>query len=356
MLRSRRYRSFVIFTVIFGLALLHFIRSREWSSEWTEPTAKPKVAPATIPHESAPHDPILPHDHDAAAEIKFESTPRIEVPKVSKEQPLDAKKPSTQETAKLKESPTDQETKSGTIKPPTRPPTDDTKSIDTPSIVDSSVKSPSDDLYGEVTKKPDSHGKVQPDVLTETTPTKHWEKLPEHFPILESDLITLPSGEPKRLPKLQSVTKTETSAQSILREQRLAAIKEEFEHAWIGYTEYALGHDEVRPVSGRFRDPFAGWGATLVDALDTLWIMGMKDEFANAVEEVGKIDFTTSFRSDIPLFETVIRYLGGLIGAYDVSGQKHTVLLDKAIELAEILMGAFDTPNRMPVTYYQWAP
>ena len=109
-------------------------------------------------------------------------------------------------------------------------------------------------------------------------------------------------------------------------------------------------------MSGSFRDPFAGWGATLVDALDTLWIMGMKDEFSGAVEEVSKIDFTTSFRSDIPLFETVIRYLGGLIGAYDVSGQKHTVLLDKAVELAEILMGAFDTPNRMPVTYYQWDP
>lgn len=357
MLRSRRYRSFVIFSVIFGLALLHFIRSREWSNEWTEPTANPKVAPATIPHDSTvPHDPILPHDHDAAAEIKFDSTPRIEVPTVPKEQPLDSKKPSTQETAKQKGSSDGEESKPGTIKPPTRPAADDTKAIDTPSVVDSTLKSSGYKSHDEYIKKPDSHAKVQPDVLADTRPTKHWEKLPEHFPILESDLIPLPSSEPKKLPKLQSVTKVETTAQSILREQRLAAIKEEFEHAWSGYTEYALGHDEVRPVSGSFRDPFAGWGATLVDALDTLWIMGMKDEFADAVEEVSKIDFTTSFRTDIPLFETVIRYLGGLIGAYDVSGQKHTVLLDKAVELAEILMGAFDTPNRMPVTYYKWAP
>ncbi|KAI7971610.1 hypothetical protein EIK77_002611 [Talaromyces pinophilus] len=355
MLRSRRYRSFVIFSVIFGLAFLHFIRSREWSNEWTEPTAK-KAAPATIPHESTPHDPILPHDHDAAAEIKFDSTPRIEVPTVPKEKPLDTKKPSTLETAKQKELPGGDKSKTGTIKPPTRPPTDDTKSIDTPSVVDSSLKSSGDKSYGETTKKPGTNAKTQPDVLTDTKPTKHWQKLSEHFPILESDLIPLPSGEPKKLPKLQSATKTETTAQSNLREQRLAAIKEEFEHAWSGYTEYALGHDEVRPVSGSFRDPFAGWGATLVDALDTLWIMEMKDEFADAVEEVSKIDFTTSFRSDIPLFETVIRYLGGLLGAYDVSGQKYTVLLDKAVELAEILMGAFDTPNRMPVTYYNWAP
>jgi mannosyl-oligosaccharide alpha-1,2-mannosidase len=48
--------------------------------------------------------------------------------------------------------------------------------------------------------------------------------------------------------------------------------------------------------------------------------------------------------------------MGGLIGAYDVSGQKYKVLLDKAVELTEVLMGAFDTPNRMPITYYKWTP
>lgn len=70
------------------------------------------------------------------------------------------------------------------------------------------------------------------------------------------------------------------------------------------------------------------------------------------------IDFTTSSRSDIPVFETTIRYMGGLLGAYDISGQQKQYhgLVDKAIELAEILMGAFDTPNRMPVMFYQWRP
>jgi mannosyl-oligosaccharide alpha-1,2-mannosidase len=56
------------------------------------------------------------------------------------------------------------------------------------------------------------------------------------------------------------------------------------------------------------------------------------------------------------LFETTIRYLGGLLGAYDVSGGKYKVLLEKAEELGEVLMGAFDTPNRMPLTYYHWRP
>ncbi|EED17652.1 class I alpha-mannosidase 1A [Talaromyces stipitatus ATCC 10500] len=353
MLRSRRYRTFVIFSVIFGLAFLHFIRSREWSNEWREPAANTKVAPAPVAHDLA-----SPHDHDAATEIKFDSKHRIDVPTAPKEKPLDTKKPSNQDPAKQKELLDSQKSKPETIqKPPTRPGTDDSKSIDTPSVKEPTFKSSGDKSYEGTPKKPDYHLNDQLSDIIEPIPTKHWKKLPEHFPIREADLITLPTGQPKKLPTLQVATKDETSAQTILRKQRLAAIKEEFEHAWSGYSEYAMGHDEVRPVSGSFRDPFAGWGATLVDALDTLWIMEMKEEFADAVEQVKKIDFTTSaIRSDIPLFETVIRYLGGLIGAYDISGQKYSVLLDKAVELADILMGAFDTPNRMPVTYYKWAP
>jgi mannosyl-oligosaccharide alpha-1,2-mannosidase len=94
----------------------------------------------------------------------------------------------------------------------------------------------------------------------------------------------------------------------------------------------------------------------MVDALDTLWIMGLTEEFEDAVKAVGGIDFTTSSRRDIPVFETVIRYLGGLISAYDVSEGRYDILLRKAVELANVLMGAFDTPNRMPQTYYNWRP
>jgi mannosyl-oligosaccharide alpha-1,2-mannosidase len=84
--------------------------------------------------------------------------------------------------------------------------------------------------------------------------------------------------------------------------------------------------------------------------------MGLKTEFEEAAQAVEKIDFTTSPRGDIPLFETTIRYLGGLVAAYDISEQKYDIFLKKAVELAEILMGAFDTPNRMPLTYYYWRP
>lgn len=125
--------------------------------------------------------------------------------------------------------------------------------------------------------------------------------------------------------------------------------------------EYAWTHDELEPVQAAmnnskhaFKDPFGGWGATLVDSLDTLWLMGMRDEFDEAVNATMSIDFTTVAREDIPIFETTIRYVGGLIGAYDLSGRKE--LITKCVELADMIMAAFDTPNRMPSLYYHWKP
>ncbi len=184
------------------------------------------------------------------------------------------------------------------------------------------------------------------------TTTVHWARQPEHFPV--SETIQLPTASSIPLPRIQREVKKLADAGADM--QKLAAVKEAAQHAWKGYRDYALGSDEIRPNTAGVNNPFNAWGATLVDALDTLWIAGMKVEFEEAVAVVGKIDFTTSPRQDIPVFETTIRYLGGLIAAYDISGQVHRVLLDKAVELAEVLFSIFDTPNRMPITYYRWNP
>lgn len=186
--------------------------------------------------------------------------------------------------------------------------------------------------------------------------TIHWSQLPEHFPIPSQMIIPLPSGKPKAIPKIQHLFSDESANDKIDRMQKLEAIKGAFTTSWNGYKKKAWMHDELSPVSGLYRDPFCGWAATLVDSLDTLWIMGLREEFEEAVNAVKSIDFTTNNKQEIPLFETVIRYLGGLIAAYDLSRGTYRILLDKAIELAEILMGAFDTPNRMPMTFYAWKP
>ncbi|KAI1486362.1 glycosyl hydrolase family 47-domain-containing protein [Biscogniauxia mediterranea] len=197
--------------------------------------------------------------------------------------------------------------------------------------------------------------KTNPDA--HTTTTIHWTRPTQHFPIPEEAIISLPTGKPKKIPSLQYPFEKETKEARLKREDRQEKVKLEMERSWAGYMEYARGHDELSPVSKRFRDPFCGWAATLVDSLDTLWIMDMRDEFEEALGEVEKIDFSTSAtRTEIPVFETTIRYLGGLIAAYDVSGAMYDILLQKAVELAEILMGVFDTPNHMPILYYNWKP
>ena len=47
-------------------------------------------------------------------------------------------------------------------------------------------------------------------------------------------------------------------------------------HAWNAYKRYAWGHDELKPVSHGWQEWF-GIGLTIVDSLDTMWIMGLKD-------------------------------------------------------------------------------
>ena len=67
-------------------------------------------------------------------------------------------------------------------------------------------------------------------------------------------------------------------------------------HAWDGYVKYAWGKNEVRPISlrGHSASIFgsASMGATIIDALDTLYIMGMKDEYDKARDWVAEnLDF-----------------------------------------------------------------
>lgn len=203
--------------------------------------------------------------------------------------------------------------------------------------------------------KPDGNDN-KPVALNKVPSGPHWTQFPEHYPVPSESVRPLPTGKPANIPKIQHEFGEETEAAKKVRLERLAKVKVELQHAWKGYRENAFMHDELRPVDGTNRDPFNGWAATLVDSLDTLWIAGMKDEFEDALTGVAQLDFTTSTKNAIPVFETTIRYLGGLLSAYDVSEQNYKILLDKASELGNILFSIFDTPNRMPILYYQWKP
>jgi mannosyl-oligosaccharide alpha-1,2-mannosidase len=126
-------------------------------------------------------------------------------------------------------------------------------------------------------------------------------------------------------------------------------VKAAMQHAWQGYTTYAFGQDEVLPQSAKGSNNWGGQGITLVDSLDTLWLMNMTTEFSAAKEWVAK-HLDHSHVGSVSVFETTIRDLGGLLSAYDWSGD--TVFLEHAVDLGRRLLHAFDN-DRTGIPYGQ---
>ncbi|XP_058117749.1 endoplasmic reticulum mannosyl-oligosaccharide 1,2-alpha-mannosidase [Anopheles ziemanni] len=115
-------------------------------------------------------------------------------------------------------------------------------------------------------------------------------------------------------------------------------------HSWKGYKEYAWGHDNLKPISMGYSDWF-GLGLTLIDSLDTLYIMDLQDEFDEARAWVDKY-LKFDVNREVNLFEITIRVVGGLLSAYHLSGDR--MFLDKAIDLGNRLLPSFDSPSGIP--------
>ncbi|KAL3475627.1 glycoside hydrolase [Aspergillus californicus] len=180
----------------------------------------------------------------------------------------------------------------------------------------------------------------------------HWTKHAEQHPI--SNYIPLPTTSPNPIPQIQYDFPPESWYARIWRKRKQNAVKQAFKHAWNGYRENAWLRDELSPLSGGFRNSFAGWAATLVDSLDSLIIMDLMDEFEEALQALEQIDFSTTDSIQINVFETNIRYIGGLLGAHDLTNGKYPILLKKATEVADFIYGSFDTRNRMPQSRWEW--
>ncbi|KAJ7700664.1 glycoside hydrolase family 47 protein [Mycena olivaceomarginata] len=100
---------------------------------------------------------------------------------------------------------------------------------------------------------------------------------------------------------------------------RANEVRKAFAHA-IGGTRRARCRNELLPVSGDRVNNFHGWGVSMYDALDTMWLMGLEDIFYDTVEDVA--GETWDMAADAPhahFFEVTIRYLGGLLSAYALS-------------------------------------
>ncbi|KAI7820569.1 glycoside hydrolase [Gamsiella multidivaricata] len=133
----------------------------------------------------------------------------------------------------------------------------------------------------------------------------------------------------------------------VLWEERKDRVKAAFKHSWGAYRRDAWGKDEYHPVSKTGTNMVKkGQGFTIVDSLDTILVMGLKDEFEEARAWVrDELDFNQE--GQVNLFETTIRVLGGLLAAYDQSGHD-SIFLTKAVDLADRLMGAFKTSSGIP--------
>ncbi|KAL8679658.1 MAG: hypothetical protein Q9186_004069 [Xanthomendoza sp. 1 TL-2023] len=146
-------------------------------------------------------------------------------------------------------------------------------------------------------------------------------------------------------------------------DERREKVKEAFMLSWDGYHKHAWGHDLYHPKSKRGTQmTSAGMGWIIVDALDTLMIMNLTSRLSDAREWI-----TTSLNyeqdQEVNTFETTIRMLGGLLSAHylstsfpdmapmaedDQGTPGEDLYLEKATDLADRVLGAFDSESGVP--------
>ncbi|CAB0044322.1 unnamed protein product [Trichogramma brassicae] len=130
-----------------------------------------------------------------------------------------------------------------------------------------------------------------------------------------------------------------------------------FDHAYSSYLKYAYPYDELRSLSCDGFDTWGSFSLTLIDALDTLAVMGNFTEFRRVAEIIAsRSDFEANI--NVSVFETNIRVVGGLLSAHLLSRKAgmqlepgwpcNGPLLRLAEDMAKRLIVAFDTPTGMP--------
>jgi len=117
-------------------------------------------------------------------------------------------------------------------------------------------------------------------------------------------------------------------------------IKNAMRHAWQAYRAYAWGHDILKPVSRAPGEPLFELAATVVDAIDTLVVMDLEIEYQNARTLIAD-DLNVNPDRFVNTFETIIRCLGGLLGAFTLT--KDAVFLSQATKLGYALLPAFES-------------
>lgn len=126
---------------------------------------------------------------------------------------------------------------------------------------------------------------------------------------------------------------------------------------------YAAGFDEYHPVTKKGVNMVkGGMGLQIVDALDTMMIMNLTSRVQHARTWIyNSLQYDQN--NDVNTFETTIRMLGGLLSAHylstkypdlapitddDIGSPGEDLYIEKATDLAERLLGAFDSATGIP--------
>ncbi|KAL8989228.1 MAG: hypothetical protein Q9177_001847 [Variospora cf. flavescens] len=146
-------------------------------------------------------------------------------------------------------------------------------------------------------------------------------------------------------------------------DDRREKVKEAFILSWDGYEKYAWGFDQYHPLAKKgYQMTPHGMGWIIVDALDTLMIMNLTSRLTHAREWIST-SLTYDQDQEVNTFETTIRMLGGLLSAHylsttfpnmapladdDQGAVGEDLYLEKATDLADRLLGAFESNSGVP--------
>jgi len=142
-------------------------------------------------------------------------------------------------------------------------------------------------------------------------------------------------------PSFEKKTKIKFKGAGNVRQKKVV---EAFEHAWKAYKELAWGEDELKPISKR-KSSWFGLGLTIVDSLDTLYIMNLEKEYEEARNWIANgLNLDVDLYNN--LFEITIRITGGLLSMFHLTADE--LFLAKAYDVGNRTFGAFNTPSQIP--------
>lgn len=173
------------------------------------------------------------------------------------------------------------------------------------------------------------------------------------FILLSFLLCGLVSGQPKSKSGLTDMDRNLLS-QRITYGYSNATAKEMFLFGFSKYMENAWPHDELLPLTCTAGDRYGQYMTTLIDALPAAFLFMDNAEITDLVAtKLTELDFNKDIK--VSVFETNIRILGGLVSTYLLAEERDYLtpelrefVLEKAVDIADRLMPAFNTTTGMP--------